>query len=36
LAMLGADACQGFYFAKAMPAGAIDTLLAHGLIQLPS
>jgi EAL domain-containing protein (putative c-di-GMP-specific phosphodiesterase class I) len=36
LTMLGADACQGFYFAKAMPAGAIDTLLAHGLIQLPA
>jgi EAL domain-containing protein (putative c-di-GMP-specific phosphodiesterase class I) len=36
LTMLGADACQGFYFAKAMPAGAIDTLLAHGLIHLPA
>jgi diguanylate cyclase (GGDEF)-like protein len=36
LSMLGADACQGFYFAKAMPAGAIDTLVAHGLIHLPA
>jgi diguanylate cyclase (GGDEF)-like protein len=36
LTMLGADACQGFYFARAMPAGAIDTLLAHGLIRFPA
>jgi diguanylate cyclase (GGDEF)-like protein len=36
LARLGADGCQGFYFARAMPAGAIDTLIADGPIRLPS
>jgi diguanylate cyclase (GGDEF)-like protein len=36
LATLGADACQGFYFARAMPAGAIDTLIAHGPVRLPA
>ncbi len=35
LATLGADACQGFYFARAMPADAIDTLIAEGPIHLP-
>ncbi len=30
LTTLGADACQGFYFAKPMPARATDTLIAHG------
>jgi diguanylate cyclase (GGDEF)-like protein len=36
LTRLGADACQGFYFARAMPARAIDTLIADGPIRLPA
>jgi diguanylate cyclase (GGDEF)-like protein len=36
LTRLDADACQGFYFARAMPAGAIDTLIADGPIRLPT
>jgi EAL domain-containing protein (putative c-di-GMP-specific phosphodiesterase class I) len=36
LTRLGADACQGFYFARAMPAGAINTLIADGPISLPA
>jgi len=29
LARLGTDACQGFYFARPMPASAIDALIRH-------
>jgi len=29
LTKLGADACQGFYFARPMPARVIDTLIVH-------
>jgi EAL domain-containing protein (putative c-di-GMP-specific phosphodiesterase class I) len=29
VAKLGCDSCQGFYFARPMPAGEIDALLAH-------
>jgi diguanylate cyclase (GGDEF)-like protein len=36
LTRLDADACQGFYFARAMPAAAIDTLIAGGPIHLPT
>jgi diguanylate cyclase (GGDEF)-like protein len=35
LTELGADACQGFYFARPMSARAIDTLIAHGPISFP-
>ena len=30
LTRLGTDACQGFYFARPMPASAIDALIRHG------
>jgi EAL domain-containing protein (putative c-di-GMP-specific phosphodiesterase class I) len=36
LTQLDADACQGFYFARAMPAAAIDALIADGPIRLPT
>jgi len=35
LTKLGADACQGFYFAKPMPARAINTLIGRGPTSLP-
>jgi diguanylate cyclase (GGDEF)-like protein len=35
LTELGADACQGFYFARPMPARDIDTLLARRPATLP-
>lgn len=35
LTQLGADACQGFYFARPMPALAINTLIGHGPTALP-
>jgi diguanylate cyclase (GGDEF)-like protein len=35
LTRLGADACQGFYFARPMSAHAINTLIGHGPTTLP-
>jgi diguanylate cyclase (GGDEF)-like protein len=35
LTTLGADACQGFYFAKPMPARAIDSLIGRGPTTFP-
>jgi sensor c-di-GMP phosphodiesterase-like protein len=35
LTLLGADACQGFYFARPMPARAIDTVIARGPTSFP-
>jgi EAL domain-containing protein (putative c-di-GMP-specific phosphodiesterase class I) len=35
LTTLGADACQGFYFAKPMPAPAINSLIARGPTTFP-
>jgi diguanylate cyclase len=30
LTRLGTDACQGFYFARPMPASGIDALIRYG------
>ncbi len=35
LTTLGADACQGFYFAKPMAARAANTFIAHGRTTFP-
>jgi diguanylate cyclase (GGDEF)-like protein len=35
LTMLGADTCQGFYFARPMPARAIDVLIAGSSTSFP-
>ena len=35
LTKLGADACQGFYFARPMSAHAISTLIGRGPTTLP-
>ena len=35
LAALGCDSCQGYYFARPMPAGDIDTLTGQPLARQP-